>query len=156
MLRRMKSRKGFTLIELMIVVAIIGILAAIAIPMYRTQTVKAKISEAVRGINTVASALGDYYNEEGFWPGAMANVGVIYTSLGVGVATTATAAAEAKIAAISIGASNGVVTITLANCGDTQVDGVAGGLVLTPGITPEEAVYWTWSGAVPSKYIPKK
>jgi type IV pilus assembly protein PilA len=156
MLRRIKNRRGFTLIEMMIVVAIIGILAATAIPMYRNHTVKAKISEAVRGINTVACALGDYYSDEGFWPGAMANVGVIYTSLGVGVVTTATAAAEAKISAITIGNADGVITITLANCGDTQVDGVAGGLVLTPGITADEAVYWTWSGNVPAKYIPKK
>jgi type IV pilus assembly protein PilA len=152
----MNSRKGFTLIELMIVVAIIGILAAIAIPMYRTQTVKAKISEGVRGINTLASAIGDYYNEEAQFPGAMANVTQIFNTLGVGVVTTADDG-DAKVQGVSIASGTGVITVVLQNCGDTAVDGVAGGLVLTPTVVAAtDAIYWTWSGAIPQKYMPKK
>ena len=65
MLRR---EKGFTLIELLIVIAIIGILAAIAIPMYKTQTIKAKLTEVTNGMSNVASAVAAYMQETGGWP----------------------------------------------------------------------------------------
>jgi type IV pilus assembly protein PilA len=65
----MKSmQKGFTLIELMIVVAIIGILAAIAIPAYQDYTVRSQVTEGLNMAGGVKTAVNDYYTDVGSWP----------------------------------------------------------------------------------------
>lgn len=66
----MKRHAGFTLIELMIVVAIIGILAAIAIPAYQDYTCRAKMSEAVNMLTQAKSELISYYAVKDAWPAA--------------------------------------------------------------------------------------
>ncbi len=79
------DRKGFTLIELMIVVAIIGILAAIAIPAYSDYTKKAKIAEVTNALGALMSATQNYTSDAGHFPFANGNVtlAVLNTSLGV-------------------------------------------------------------------------
>jgi type IV pilus assembly protein PilA len=70
MLRKLRNRKGFTLVELMIVVAIIGILAAIAIPNFLNFRLKAKTSEAKSNLGAIRSTEVAYYAEWSTWVGA--------------------------------------------------------------------------------------
>lgn len=72
----MKTQSGFTLIELMIVVAIIGILAALAIPAYKDFTVRAKVSEALNAIAHAKTTVSEYYLSNGILPASAAEAGL--------------------------------------------------------------------------------
>ncbi len=75
-----KIQRGFTLIELMIVVAIIGILAAIAIPAYTDYTARAQVSEAVELMGGLKTPLTEWYHDRGTLPSALASLGTVVTS----------------------------------------------------------------------------
>lgn len=79
------NKKGFTLIELMIVVAIIGILAAVAIPAYSNYTKRAKVSEITNAMGAVGSAMIEYYSDKGEWPEPINTIAGIRDTLGVTV-----------------------------------------------------------------------
>ena len=67
-------QQGFTLIELMIVVAIIGILAAVAIPSYQDYTARAQVSEAMSLTSGTKTALSEWYSDKGSFPNILASV----------------------------------------------------------------------------------
>jgi len=144
MLRR---EKGFTLIELLIVIAIIGILAAIAIPMYKTQTIKAKLTEVTNGMSNVASAVAAYMQETGAWPNAPSQ-DLIQSSLGVSTK------ALTRIGSMAV--NNGtILAIVSAGTIDTTVDGKA--LAMVPTSNADGSITWNWSSSdMPPAYIPKR
>ena len=142
MLRR---EKGFTLIELLIVIAIIGILAAIAIPMYKTQTIKAKLTEVTNGMSNVASAVAAYMQETSGWPSAT-DKALIQSSLGVSTA------ALSRIDLMDV--TLGVITATVTRI-DATVDG--SNLIMVPTSNADGSIQWEWSSTdMPPAYVPKR
>lgn len=108
----MNTQKGFTLIELMIVIAIIGILAAIALPAYQTYTKKARFSEVVLAASSVKGAIDTCYQTRG--EGDLANCDT-FAEIG---GTEANAIAGSEVASLAITAETAVITAT----GEDTVD----------------------------------
>ena len=98
-------QKGFTLIELMIVVAIIGILAAIAIPAYQDYTIRAQVTEGLNLAGGVKIAVADYYTQNGKYPAA-----TVTTAPPAGLGFTA--AATGKYATVDLASANGRIEAT--------------------------------------------
>ncbi len=146
----MKAQKGFTLIELMIVVAIIGILAAIAIPAYQDYTARAQMSEAMTLADGLKVKVSEIFSQDGTCPSnAAANGGIdIETDINgkyvSKVTTGGTAAATGGCIIVSTMKSTGVAT------------GVAGKtLTLTLSNADKGSFVWTCTSDADDKYVPK-
>lgn len=105
-----KAQKGFTLIELMIVVAIIGILAAVALPAYQDYTVRAKLSEVVIAGEACKSSVTEYLQTNQAFPAAATGYGC-------------TSAATKYVASITPSITTGQVDVAIQGTGIAAVDG---------------------------------
>ncbi len=126
-------QKGFTLIELMIVIAIIGILAAIAIPAYQNYTIRSQVTEGLTLGDGWKTAISEYYANTGCWP-SLSNLAGMSNSTGkyeqsVGVA------------------SGGVIQITYGNQANAKICGQT--LQLVPYINSNNDVLWVCGTASP-------
>ncbi len=134
----MRQQKGFTLIELMIVVAIIGILAAVAIPAYQDYTIRARVTE---GLN-LASSAKLAVSETAMSQGGLANVTAANSGYEPPTATD-------NVTSVAIGA-NGVITITYA----APIPPGNATLTLTPEELAGGNIAWT-CGAAADTLLPK-
>jgi type IV pilus assembly protein PilA len=146
--QRMQSaaQKGFTLIELMIVVAIIGILAAVAIPAYQDYTIKSKMTEGVSLASPAMLAIGVACSE-----GRIASMS---TNALAGVAT-ANLIKGKYTASVTVGTS-GVVTILFNTLAELGTGGSAKTFVYTPTCNASAGTTWAITGTAATKYLPKQ
>ncbi|MDK4575419.1 pilin [Kingella kingae] len=105
-------QKGFTLIELMIVIAIIGILAAIALPAYQDYTKRSRVSEGLSLAGGVKSAVTEYYASNNTWPANNAEAGVADKAQITGNAVTSVEVTAEGAGNGATGAGKGVITVT--------------------------------------------
>ena len=124
-----KVQQGFTLIELMIVVAIIGILAAIAIPAYQDYTIRAQVSEGMTLAAAAKAAVSESFSDKGQAPATRVIAGM-----------TALAADTSGNYVTAVGVVNGTITITYGNSANLSI--AAETLSLTPYESPDLSVVW--------------
>jgi len=135
-------QKGFTLIELMIVVAIIGILAAIAIPAYQDYTIRSQVTEGLNLAGDIKAGVAEWYSNTGDWP---ANIGALGVGVGSGGGGSGDPTAKQGKYVQSVSVDNGVITITYGKDANDAIRDMT--LTLTPGVNPNSDVVWVCGNA---------
>jgi type IV pilus assembly protein PilA len=136
----MKKQQGFTLIELMIVVAIIGILAAIAIPAYQDYTIRAQVSEGLNLAGGAKAAVSEYTMDRGTFPSDNATAG-LSTNTDI----------KGKYV-VSVTNANGVITVDYGNDAHTIL---AAGNLLLSAATNAGSIEWVCKSTdIADKHLP--
>ncbi len=140
---RNTNQKGFTLIELMIVIAIVGILAAVALPAYQDYTIRAKISEPLALMGEAKTSIGEYYITNNRMPATAAQAG-IRTDIGTDIVNSVR------------WNSLGIITIEVADIGgDTATNNLfVFSLKSTSSGTPEWICTQAAATPIQTKYLP--
>ena len=134
----MKMQKGFTLIELMIVVAIIAILAAIAISQYQDYVIRSQVSEGSSLADGVKTAVGEFYNNYGRFP---AGTGTANTSFGL---ANADSIVGSYVASIGVSGGTGVVSAHYSNGTGFKANAkINGATLLFSPVTHTGSMTWT-------------
>jgi len=136
-----KAQQGFTLIELMIVVAIIGILAAIAIPAYQDYTIRAQVSEGLNLSGAAKAAVTEFYQDQGVFPADNATAGLEIPGNITGKYVTQVAVA------------NNVITVTYGNDANANI---AGATLTMTALDNAGSVSWTCANGagLQNKWLP--
>lgn len=141
----MNAQKGFTLIELMIVIAIIGILAAIALPAYQDYIARTQMTEAVTLASGQKSAVTEYHADKGVFPSSNDKAGIAAPSKIAG----------SYVSQVSVG-TNGAITATM-KASKVSKEIQNGTLTLTPTISSGNsggAYTWACTSSVSPKFLP--
>ena len=141
----MKQQKGFTLIELMIVIAIIGILAAIAIPAYQDYTIRSKVSEGLNLSGAAKLAVSETYDSLGRFPAA--------SNVSYGLPLPASIAGN-YVASVGVTNTTGQITISY-NASGVGVGADSATILMTPNTSSPGAMGWDCTGGnMPNKFRP--
>ena len=138
----MNMQKGFTLIELMIVVAIIAILAAIAIPAYQDYVIRSQVTEGMSLADGSKTAMAEFYSNTGHFPKANVSAGL----------ASAGSITGNYVTGVDLGTTQGQITVTYGNKANSAI---ATKTLILSAITATGSISFSCTkGSVSPKYLP--
>lgn len=135
------STSGFTLIELTIVVAIVAILAAVALPLYQDYTIRAQLAEGLQLADGAKTALAEFYARRGAFPAANASAGLSATVNG------------SYVTGLDVATAPGQIRVSFGNRAHARIQG---GILALSALTAGGSVAWTCKAisGIDAKYFP--